>query len=196
MLPSLFDALKKGNQEEVASIAAKISKLEHEADLTKNEIRSHLKSHLLLPVDPVRLLEVLSIQDGIADKAEDVGVLLTLRRLELPEVLQSPLRQFLRKNIEAFDAVYQVVAEINEIIESSFGGAEATKLHRLVERVAYLEHEVDLEQRSLLKALFNHEELFSHAPFQLWMHVIEELGQISNLSEKLANWVLMTMEVK
>src|SRR5687767_1267704 len=79
----LFNALQNHNFQEVEKIVLEISELEHQADLTKNDIRNHLHKNIYLPIDRANLLEILSIQDSIADAAEDIAVLVTLKQLEL-----------------------------------------------------------------------------------------------------------------
>ena len=68
--------------EKIEKLVADLSRMEHEADLTKNDIRNHFPKSLFLPIDRAHFLEILSVQDSIADKAEDIGILLTLRPLE------------------------------------------------------------------------------------------------------------------
>ncbi len=195
-LPQLFQVLASGSQEELETVVARICKLEHDADLAKNSIRANLKSHLFLPVDRVSLLEILSLQDSIADKAEDVGVLLTFRKLEMLPELAEPFQEFLEANLKAFDQVFAVMSELNELLESSFGGTEAEKLRTMVDQVAYSEHEIDLMQRSLLKQLFAVEDRLTAGALVLWLRVIEEVASLSNLAEKLGNRVLLTMEIR
>ncbi|SCC90876.1 hypothetical protein SCG7109_AZ_00120, partial [Chlamydiales bacterium SCGC AG-110-M15] len=62
--------------------------------------------------------------------------------------------------------------------------------------VAYLEHQGDLIQRRLLKELYNSDDDLSYKDFSLWMHIINEIGSIADISEKLANRVRMTLELK
>lgn len=82
-LKKMFDVLAKMDIDKVEKLAAELSSLEHEADLTKNDIRNHLPKSLFIPIDRGQFLEILSIQDSIADKAEDIGILLTLRPEDL-----------------------------------------------------------------------------------------------------------------
>ena len=84
MVPELFASLEKGDHEGLVRATEVLSKLEHEADLIKNEIRNHLPRSILLPVDRADLLTLLKEQDGIADAAEDVAVLLSMRWLPMP----------------------------------------------------------------------------------------------------------------
>ena len=195
-LPLLFQALEEGDQARVESLAAQISEKEHAADLIKNDIRNHLPKSLVLPIPHGSLLEFLAIQDSIADKAEDVAVILTLKKVPLLPEFRNELTLFLQKNIETFDEAASIIHELHELIEFSFGGIEAERVNSMVEKVAFKEHEVDLIQRQLLKKFFTIETGLSLSTFHMWQKIFEALADISNLSEKLANRVRMTLELK
>lgn len=194
LLPELFDALEKQDHPQLETMSEKISYLEHDADLIKNDIRNNLPKSLFLPVDRGNLLEILSIQDRIADNVQDVAVLVTLTPLELLPIFSQEFKLFLQKNIETFDKAYLIVKELHELVESSFGGMEATKVRSIVNEVAYQEHEVDLIQRQLLKKLFKAEEQLTFLSFNQWQRLFEAIGSISNLSENLAYRIRMTLE--
>lgn len=196
LLVNLFQALQKSDRLELEKIANEISEKEHQADLTKNEIRNHLPKSLFLAIDRSNLLEILTIQDSIADKAEDIAVLLTLKPLHMLEAFQKDFDAFLIKNIESFDGAYAVISELHELLETSFGGNEAEKVKLMVDNVAFKEHEADLIQRRLLKDLFSIDNEMSNSTFHLWQRIFEAVGAISNLSEKLAFRVRTTLELK
>lgn len=195
-LLDLFDAVEKKDYATVEKIAEEISRLEHDADLIKNDIRNHLPKSLFLPIDRSNLLEILSIQDSIADKAEDVAVLLTLKPLELLPIFKDVFKLFLQKNIETFDEAKLIIKELHELVESSFGGIEAEKVRAMVDEVSYREHEVDLVQRQLLKSLFQAEDQLTYVTFHQWQRIFESIASISNLSENLAYRIRMTLELK
>jgi predicted phosphate transport protein (TIGR00153 family) len=196
MLPALCDAIEKKDYSLIESLAAEISELEHQADMIKNDIRNHLPKSLFLPIDRGNLLDILSIQDSIADKVEDVAVVATLKEMELLPIFKEEFKLFLFKNIETFDKAKLVLDELHELVESSFGGIEAEKVRSMVNEVAYKEHEVDLIQRKLLKALFSAEKQLNYISFDQWERLIGNMASISNLSEKLAYRVRMTLELK
>lgn len=195
-IPELFDALHQQNYLLAHEIASRISELEHQADLTKNNIRNHLPKSLFLPIDRQQLLEILTIQDSIADRAEDIAVLSTLKQIELPQTIEADFRAFLNKNIESFQVVRKIIHELHDLLESSFGGIEAEKVRAMVEEVAYREHEADLLQRKLLRDLIAMEQSISFTTFYLLTRMFESIAGISNLSEKLANRMRMTLDVK
>ena len=189
-------AMQEGDQEKVERLAEEVSKSEHKADSVKNDIRNHLPRSLFLPMDRANLLDILRIQDNLADKAEDIAVLLTFRKLELPDAWREKFAAFLEKNIAAFDAVRRIIHQLDELLESSFGGAEAEKVKVMVDQVALLEHETDVIQRELVKLLYANEDKMTYGAFDLWMKLISEVADLSNYSEKLAYRVRMTLERK
>lgn len=103
----------------------------------------------------------------------------------------------MRKNIETFQSVSRIIEELDELVESSFGGLEAEKVRKMVEEVAFKEHEADKLLRQLLQKICS-SACDSMAPpiYFLWMRIIYELAAFSDGSEKLANRVRMTLEVK
>ncbi|MFQ6112890.1 MAG: TIGR00153 family protein [bacterium] len=191
-----FEAVQEGDQSAVEKLAKEVSELEHTADLTKNEIRNNLPKGLFLPVDKGNLLEILAIQDSIADKAEDIGHLLILQKLDMPAELKDDFKAFLAKNIESFNVAQRIIQEIDELLESSFGGIEAEKVRKMVDEVAYKEHESDLLQQTLLKNLFSLGKKMPYSSFILWLRIIETIGAISDLSENLGDRVRATLEIK
>lgn len=189
-------AFQAGEYDKLDGLAKEISDLEHAADQVKHDIQNHLPKSLFLPVDRSRLLEILSIQDSIADKAENLGIALTLKRLELPEVLRELFSRLINTNIKAFRNVLRIINELDELVQTSFGGAEAENVKDMVDDVAHLEYEADLIQRDLLKALFAAEQQFTVGSFYQWTKLISHVSELSNLSERLANRVRTTLELK
>lgn len=195
-LPELFIALREKDFPRAQEIADQISKLEHKADLTKNDIRNHLPRTVYLPIDRTQFLEIVTLQDSIADKAEDIGVLTNLKPLEFLDLFSDTFDQFLHSNIEAFDQARQIINELQELLESSFGGKEAERVRDMVDAVAKKEHEVDLIQRELLKKMIDAEEQMSYTTFFLWQRITVSIAEISNLAEKLAWQIRRTLELK
>ena len=195
-IQALFDAQKAQDWDKIAKISKDISRLEHEADLTKHEIRNHLPKSLFLPIERETLLIILAVQDSLADTAEDVAILLTFRNMSPREEFAKDFQEFLNKNLECFEATKKIVQELNELLHSAFGGLEAETIRSMAHEIAYKEHEADLIQRKLLKILFNLEKEISYAEFGLWMRILESVAKISDLSEKLANTIRSTVERK
>ena len=195
-LTSIVEILPKMDMEKIEKLSKELSELEHEADVTKNDIRNHLPKSIFMPIDRSHFLEILSIQDTIADKAEEIGILLSMRPLEMYQEFRSDLETLFKKNAEVFWSSKKIIEEIDELLESSFGGIEAEKVKHMVEQTAYKEHEAAQMQHKLTKRLYTKGEPLSAPSFHLWLSLIEQIGAISGLSEKLANRIRMVLELK
>ena len=112
-LETLFAHYWNGDTKKVEKITEEISDLEHAADLTKNEIRNNLPKGLFLAISRAELLEILSLQDRIADKAEDIAVMMSIKKLEPLEGLQELFEKFLSKNIETVNATHKIMQELD-----------------------------------------------------------------------------------
>ena len=192
----IFEALEENDSKSVSRISIEISKLEAIADTTKNELRNHLPGGLFMPVSKAALLEILSLQDDIADDCEDIGILLTLKDLTLKDIFKDDFKSFLNKNFETYELVKEIIDEFDNLLETSFTGREAEKVRSMVSNVALKEHETDLTQRKLLKNLFSNEDQFTHAEFQLWLLILREIRTLSNTSEKLAHRIRNLLDLE
>lgn len=195
LLNDLFEALKVKDYEKIKEISKRISKKEHEADLTKNDIRNHLPRSLFLPVNRGDFLDILSLQDSFADKVEDIAIIVTLKELKHFEDLEG-FEEFYQKNIETFLLASDVIKEFDNLIESSFGGLEARKVKEMTDNLALKEHELDIMGYNLLKKLFSLTDKFSYSTFHLWNTILKEVGEISNIAEKLGNKIRTILEIK
>ena len=191
-----LEAFERESWPDVESAAEEISQLEHEADKIKDEIRGNLTRRLFLPIDRGRVLEILALQDSLADRAEDVVVLLTFKRLKVLPSVADQFREFRDLNIKAVNLVAKIMDQLDELVETGFGGTAADKIRTQVHDVAYAEHEVDLIQRKLLKDLFARETELSPGDLYLWLRLIRQLASLSNGSENLANRTMATLESK
>ena len=68
--------------------------------------------------------------------------------------------------------------------------------NRMVAEVAHMEHEVDAIQRQMLKNLFVNEGDLTTGDFFLWTKLFKQVGDLSNLAERLAHRVRRTLELK
>lgn len=196
LLHVLFLALKEKDYPRLNETATLISSVEHQADVMKSDIRNNLPSNLFLAINRNTFLDILELQDSIADKAEDIAVLLTIKPLELHAAFKEPFERFLAKNIQCFEETHKIIQELHELVESSFGGVEAQRVKEMCDEVAFLEHEADCIQRELLACLYRSEENISYGVFALWDKIFGATGAISNISEKLADCIRMTLDVK
>jgi len=83
-LVPFFKSVLKEDWTEAKVQQKKIAKLENEADKLKRKLRLHLPKSLFMPVSRRDLLEVLTMQDKIANKAKDIAGLIIGRKMTFP----------------------------------------------------------------------------------------------------------------
>jgi len=196
-LPTLFKAFLEQDGEAIQKISEKISKLEHEADLTKNDIRNHLPKSLFLPLDRSALLDILSLQDALADKAEEIASHMGLLHFPIEQVpeIRPDFLSLCQKTIEVFRQARQVIKELEDLLECSFGGIEAEKVKGMVEQIAFCEYETAVIKNRLLKTFYSKGGNLPYPAFHLGLTLIEEISNLSRLSEKLGNRIRMLLEL-
>ena len=195
-MSEVIDTVKDGKFELVEDLTYEVSKLEHQADQIKDDIRERLLKRFFMPIDRGEVLEILSLQDSLADTAEDVCKVLTIRKLPFPDDIRADFDKFLELNINACSICVTIIGQLDELIEAGFGGTEAERIRGLAKDVAFAEHQADVVQMSMLKKLYNHDTDFSIGEFHLWMRFTRTLGRLSNISENLADRIMKTLSLK
>jgi len=179
----LMDAFISGDEENLKDYSKKIFKAEHEADLVKKEIRTNLPKGLLLPVDRGDILSFLKEQDNIADSAEDIAVLVTMRKMKVPDEIKEELKEFVDRVLVTYKMAMDVSSEIKVLAETSFGGAEAIKVIEMIEELKQMEWEADKAQMRAAKKVFSIEEKLDPVSVVMFMNVFRELGALANHAE-------------
>ncbi len=187
LIPDLFRALEDGEDEKFKEVSELIEKKEFEADTIKNDIRGDLPKTIFTPVDRRDLLEILAIQDSISDVAEDVMVLLNMKKLNISENMRNELWAFIGQVMKTLDQFGRVGEELDELMEASFGGAEAGKVTEMIDSLGKEEYEADRLQHALLKKLLSMEDELGALDIVMWMKVLKAVGDIANNAEKTAN---------
>lgn len=195
-LSELFQEFEEAPMPQLELIATKVSEFEHEADLIKNDIRTALPKSYLFSLDRHNFLEILAIQDDLADIAEDIANILTAKRVQVPPEMREDFYQYVNKNMDAAFDAKDIIFLFDQLVEASFGGRIAEAVKERTDLAAYKEHEADIIKRKLMKHLFNSENRLTSADFYLWVRLIEDIGHISHHSEKLALRVGMLLQLK
>ncbi len=195
-VPIIIAAYRRGESEKVESIADNISKQEHKADLIKHDIRNSMPRGLIMPVDRSKLLKILSLQDGIANRAEDAAVMLTFKQAQSFAGFDAAFDAFMEKCLETFNLSRNIVELLDELLETGFGGSEANRVNGLCDKVARKEHEADISQKELVRLMLAHEDQISYGDFFLWTGVIQQVSGIADRSDKLAATIRNTLELR
>jgi len=183
----LFEALCDGNQEKVAAIKEQIFELENEADGIKNQLRAHLPKSLFMPVDRRDLLEVLDLQDSIADTAQDIAGLLVERKMEVADGMREPLLNMVRRCVDACNQATRIIERLDELVETGFRGPESDAVIEMVEQLNKIESDTDQMGLELTRSLFAQEDSMNPVSVVLWYDLINMIGELADYAEKVGN---------
>jgi len=194
LAPPLVEACLAGDHDRLCDLAKQASKLEGEADAIKSRVRDHLPKSLFMPVSRGDILKVLSAQDSIADCAEDLGVLLTMRPMEpLPEEVAVLLRELVAASMAVVNKSTEVVERLDTLVNASFSGPEAWRVLEMITHLDRLEHEADKVQDQLAKTFYRHEDAFKPAALFIWMKIFNKIGDLANYSENMVHRIRLFM---
>lgn len=186
-VPPLFDALAKGDNDGVKSAKGRIFEREAEADRIKNELRNHLPKSLFMPVDRRDLLEVLQMQDSIADTAQDIAGLLVERPMELPEYMQEATFDLAKRCVDVCDKSAEIIEELDELLATGFRGPEANRVEEMVGVLNKIEDETDELGIELSRRLFKHEAEMNPVSVMMWYQLIQWIGDLADYAEKVGD---------
>jgi len=164
-----------------------VSKLEFEADKTKQKFRQELpRSDLLMPVARSDLLSLLWNQDEIADTAQDAAELLPMLKLntELPEQYKTSLGT-LAETLEIAIQEYSVlVKDATGLIKGTDSSKKKQdELEDSIERINEFEHEGDKTTRNAIKSTYNNKTLGDIEKY----HLIQVILKINNILDHIEN---------
>jgi len=183
----LIQLLAQGDQAGVERLAKEISALEGKADDAKNAARSKMPVRLFMPVDRRDVLKLISEIDAIADCAEDVGVLLTIRPLTVPEGMRPVLDNFVESVLATVREAAKLIDLIGDLVESGFAGPPAEQVLEQAAILGRAEHEADKIQDQCAKVLFKEEDAMPPAAVFMWTKVLNKIGDMANHAENVGD---------
>ena len=153
-LENFFAAAVDSDWETAAKVRAEISRLENEADEMKNQIRQNLPKSLFMPVPRQDLLELLLVQDKIANRAKDVSGVVLGRQLEIPEPIVDEFLEFVSRCVDATKQARKSVRELDELFTTGFRGAEAELVASMIQKLDEIETDMDEREVRLRAGLY------------------------------------------
>ena len=191
LLGDFLEASYNNDWLKAEEIQLAIHNTENEADALKREIRTHLPRSLWLPVARNDLLEMLQIQDRLANQARDIAGIMLGRKIEIPEELIECVRDYFQKNLNTSMQALKAINELDELLETGFRGTEATLVEGLVVELDELEHQSDVSQVKLRGMLFQIEDSLPPVDVMFLYKIIDRLGELADVSQKVGSRLLL-----
>lgn len=161
----------------------KIAELGSEAAQLKTELRLHLPKSLFMPISRTDVLTVLHFQDEIANIAKDIAGIMLGRKMAPPAKLEKHFAGLVQGAISTNEKALAAINELDELIETGFGGQEVKVIQKLIKKLDKEESRLDkLEQRTRA-ALFTFESELNPIDAMFLYNVIDEIGKIGNTAQ-------------
>lgn len=186
LLP-FVEASMAGDWVQAERIQQEMARLEQEADRLKKAVRLNLPKSLFLPVPRSDLLELLSVQDKVANRAEDIVGLMLGRQMQVPVALQPLMRQYVARTVDASAQALKAMQELDELLETGFGGREAKLVETLVEELGQIEQDTDKLQVEVRRGLFALEKELPPVDVMFLYQIIDWIGDVADRAQRVGN---------
>ncbi|WP_075185400.1 TIGR00153 family protein [Teredinibacter haidensis] len=192
-LLAFYEASIANNWEEAEACYNRISELEHRGDELKKQIRLHLPKNLFLPVPRSDLLDLLTKQDKIANRCKDISGLMLGRKMVIPGPLQATVREYFGSAVATVEQAHKAINELDELLETGFGGRELDIVERMVSELNDLEQTTDNQQIDIRAGLFKLEAELPPVEVIFLYRIIEEIGDLADRAQRTGQRLLQLL---
>ena len=183
-LRPFFEAVIAKDYERMGEVRSQIEALENEADNLKKNIRLNMPKSLFMPVPREDLLELLLVQDKIANRTRDVSGIIMGRKMVIPDQIAEKFVEFVNSNVDAAKQARKSVRELDELFTAGFKGAEVELISELIEELDAIETHTDEQQTQIRSALFEIEKTLDPIDAIFLYEVIQLTGEIADMAER------------
>lgn len=179
-LTGFFEAVTSDNWEAAFKIQQQIVDLEHKADDIKQQLRLNLPKSLLLPVHRSDLLELITMQDRIANRAKDIAGIIIGRRMAIPSNMKAQMNEFVTASVAAAEQALTAINELESLLETGFSGREMLVVEHMIKELDALEQTADKLEIGVRTSLFALEAQLPPVDVMFLYNIIDWVGDIAN----------------
>ena len=164
-----------------------IAQKEHKADKLKKKLRMNLPSTFMMPFSRRDLLDVLLIQDSIANITKDLAGLMMTRRMVFPKEFAEDFINLTGLCIKTSAAALVAINELDELLETAFSSRERKIVDQMIKKINELEHDTDIAQSEIREKLFALESSLAPVDVMFYYRAIEWLGETADAAQKVGS---------
>ena len=173
--------------EKAKLVQLSIGKKEQKADVLKKKLRMNLPSTFMMPFSRRDLLDVLLIQDSIANITKDLAGLMMSRQMSFPKEFADDFLKLTKLCIQTSAAALVAINELDELLETAFSSRERKIVDTMIQQVNDLEHETDVVQDEIRNKLFLVESSLAPVDVMFYYRAIEWLGETADAAQKVGS---------
>lgn len=176
-------AYVEGDTAKVEALYREISALEHDADHVKHTIRDNMPATLLMPVDRTDLITFLKQQDDVANSAEIVAQMLTMKMVKMSPAVRDQILMLEKEVVITVEEHVMAVSKIVALLDSSFSSKRVKEIMSIIRQVDAQKHNVDVIKIDVMKTIYEHEsELGATGVYHL-IELVKEMVWVAGHSE-------------
>lgn len=185
-MPAAVAAFLENDKATLKEIRHSVTRLESDADRILEELEHRLSKSMFLPVERRDLINVLEMQEAIADRTEDIVGLMVDLPLEVPEEMRQPILMLTNRAADAVNAANEVVDKFDDLLETGFKGPELKKTRDLIREVIAIETDADHISTDVTHTLFSHARDMDPISIVFLYRLIGWIDDLADFSETLA----------
>jgi predicted phosphate transport protein (TIGR00153 family) len=179
-LVPFFEAVTNHDWPLANSIQQQVVHYEHGADDIKKHLRLHLPKSLFLPVPRTDLLELLTMQDRIPNRAKDIAGIILGRRMTIPDSMKAQMNEFVASSVAAAEQALTAINELDGLLETGFSGRELAVVENMIKELDILEEKADQLEIGVRTSLFALEAQLPPVDVMFLYNIIDWVGDIAN----------------
>jgi len=173
--------------EKAETVCISINNKEEKADKLKKKLRMNLPSTFMMPFSRRDLLDVLLIQDSIANITKDLAGLMMTRHMVFPKEIAGDFIKLAELCIKTSAAALVAINELDELLETAFSVRERKIVGKIIKTINELEHETDDVQNDIRNKLFALESDLPPVDVMFYYRAIEWLGETADAAQKVGS---------
>ena len=159
------------------------------ADDDKRNMRLSLPKSLFMPINRNDLLELISKQDKVANCSKDIAGTILGRKMRIPTEIQGALSEYLEASIKAVVEANTIVHELDELIETGFGGREVEFIEKLIVKLDDLETQSDKHQIIIRAQLHAIESELPPVDVMFLYKIFELIGNLADRAQNVGDQI-------
>ena len=186
-LPLYFQEAQSGRWARAAEVREEICRFEGLADELKQDVRSNLPRGLWMSVSRADLLELVRVQDKMANGVKEVSGISLGRHLAFPSPLTEDLNEFVDEVVNVSRSVVKIISATRDLSRSAFGTRQTNAILDFVSQVEAGERRSDDMQAALRARVREHEVDLPPVDAMFLYQLLAAIGEIADNAEKVAH---------
>ena len=183
-LEPFFQAVLKKDYDLAANLQNNIHRLEVEADDLKHDLRIHLPNSLFMPMPRERILDIVTVQDRIANTVKHVSGMVNGRKMEFPDEIAELMTVYVECCVTASRQAKRIINELDELVEVGFRGREVSSVEEMINDLDKIEYEADKLEHQINNTLYVIEKSLNPIDAIFLYRVIHEVGEVADIAQR------------